>query len=136
MRRKKQKAGRNKNREPILMMFDTTHIHIKKQKHSFCWNHSYTSTELYVTCYIIVWSTHTDNDMGTKLGRYFDEGNSTDIKSSLNKNNAFKWVVEITNENIYIYIKDETIIYSTKYGTTYLGFQICSIFSQFCLICV
>lgn len=62
----------------------------------------------------------TDNDMSTKWGRYFEEGDSTNIKSSLNKNNA--WVFTKRSQ-MKIYIKkDETIIYSKKYVTTYLSF--------------
>lgn len=94
---------------------------------SFCWNHSYTSTELYVTRYSIVWSTDTENDMGTKLGRYFAEGNSTNIKY-LTK--TMHDLLRSQMKIYIIYIKDETIIYSTKYVTTYLGYQICSVCTQ------
>lgn len=54
---------------------------------------------------------------GTKLGRYLAEGIST-----------IQQTMDHRKNNIDIYKKDETIMYSTKYVTTYLGYQICSSF--------
>lgn len=55
--------------------------------------------------------------MGTKLGQYFAEGNSMNVKLSHNKTNVCVFNKRSQMENVYK--KVEPIIYCTKYVNTH-----------------